>query len=97
MAVSSWCRPEQVVVSVEHAYPAVPAALGGLGLPEKLLQSHHGWDPGAARVGRILAAEHATSLEVAERQHRRGPAVVRAAVAVHVDRAAELGCIEENE
>lgn len=45
----------QVVVSVEHASHRVPKALGGLGLPENWLRSHHGWDPGAATVGRMLA------------------------------------------
>lgn len=45
----------QVVVSVEHASNSVPAVLDGLGLPRKWLDSHHGWDPGAATVGKMLA------------------------------------------
>jgi predicted N-formylglutamate amidohydrolase len=49
-------RPEQVVVSVEHASHAVPAGLGSLGLAAAYLKTHHGWDPGAANVARILAA-----------------------------------------
>lgn len=45
----------RVVVSVEHASLKVPRDLGNLGLPRAWLQSHHGWDPGAAAVGRLLA------------------------------------------
>lgn len=45
----------QVVVSVEHASNRVPAALDQLGLPQKWFDSHHGWDPGAATIGRMLA------------------------------------------
>lgn len=45
----------RVVVSVEHASPRVPKQLEDLGLPLALLRSHHGWDPGAAVVGRLLA------------------------------------------
>ena len=48
-------KPDQVVVSVEHASPRVPAGLDGLGLSARFLASHHGWDPGAAEVGRDLA------------------------------------------
>lgn len=45
----------RVVVSVEHASCKVPRRLGTLGLPPAWLESHHGWDPGAAIVGRRLA------------------------------------------
>ena len=48
-------HPAQLVVSVEHASHAVPAALGNLGLPRNWLESHHGWDPGAPIVGRMVA------------------------------------------
>ncbi|MCA8943111.1 MAG: N-formylglutamate amidohydrolase [Planctomycetes bacterium] len=49
-------RPRgQIVVTVEHATSRVPEALAGLGLPRTVLESHVGWDPGTASVGRILA------------------------------------------
>ena len=48
-------RPGQLVVTVEHAANRVPAELRNLGLPAKWLESHHGWDPGAAVVGRAVA------------------------------------------
>ncbi len=48
-------RREQLLVSVEHASRRVPAALRSLGLPPAFLATHHGWDPGALDVGRILA------------------------------------------
>ena len=43
------------VISVEHASNCVPKHLNQLGLPQKWFDSHHGWDPGAAIVGRMLA------------------------------------------
>ncbi len=43
------------VVSVEHASNRVPKRLRNLGLPAAWLETHHGWDPGAAVVGRLLA------------------------------------------
>lgn len=57
-------RPEQLVVSVEHASLRVPAALGDLDLPASFLDSHHAWDPGAAAVGRHLAREFAAPLHL---------------------------------
>jgi predicted N-formylglutamate amidohydrolase len=47
--------PAQLVVSVEHASPRVPAALQGLGLTNGFLDTHFSWDPGAAAVGRFVA------------------------------------------
>lgn len=44
-----------VVVSVEHASFRVPKPLDHLGLPPAWLQTHVGWDPGAAATGRLLA------------------------------------------
>lgn len=44
----------QLVISVEHASHAVPRSLGNLGLHATWLESHHGWDPGAAEVGRLI-------------------------------------------
>lgn len=47
--------PAQIVVTVEHASPRVPAALEQLGLPDSVMASHYAWDPGAATVGRAIA------------------------------------------
>lgn len=44
-----------VLVVCDHASRAVPAALGGLGLPEGELRRHIGWDPGAAEIAARLA------------------------------------------
>lgn len=55
---------EQLVVSVEHASHAVPKGLGDLGLSPSFLRTHHGWDPGAAAVGRRLAKAFAAPLHL---------------------------------
>ncbi len=47
----------EVLLVCEHAGWAVPAALGDLGIPRSVLDSHRGWDIGAAAVARRLA-EH---------------------------------------
>lgn len=57
--------PGQVVVSVEHASNRVPAALGNLGLPRRWFESHHGWDPGAAAVARMVARAFGAPLHLA--------------------------------
>jgi len=45
-----------LVLVCDHASNRVPASLNSLGLTEQELASHIGWDPGAARVARKLAA-----------------------------------------
>lgn len=45
-----------VLFVCDHASHAIPAALGGLGLDEAARLQHIGWDIGAARVTRRLAA-----------------------------------------
>jgi len=55
----SVCRPEgaaAVLLTCDHASNAVPASLGGLGLPQAELARHIGWDIGAGAVTRLLAA-----------------------------------------
>ena len=56
--------PEQIVVSVEHASRRVPACLDKLGLPQKWFDSHHGWDPGAGAVGRMLSRAFSAPLHL---------------------------------
>lgn len=53
-----------MVVTVEHASSAVPSRLRDLGLPRRSLESHHGWDPGAALVGKRFAGAFAAPLHV---------------------------------
>lgn len=48
-------RPEQVVVTCEHASNRIPRAYGGLGLPARVLQTHIAWDRGALEVARAVA------------------------------------------
>lgn len=52
--------PRPLVITVDHASNAVPAALGSLGLDSAQLTRHFAWDPGAAaiasRLGRLLGA-----------------------------------------
>jgi predicted N-formylglutamate amidohydrolase len=50
-----------VLVSVEHASNAVPADLD-LGVDPGVLETHVAWDPGAQRLGAILAADLAAPL-----------------------------------
>ncbi len=45
----------EVCLVCEHASPAIPAALGALGLSEEDRFSHAVWDPGAAELARRLA------------------------------------------
>ena len=51
-----------VVLTCEHASAAVPPELAGLGLPRAVLQSHRGWDKGAAPIAEALAAALAAPL-----------------------------------
>ncbi|MHC4895924.1 MAG: N-formylglutamate amidohydrolase [Planctomycetota bacterium] len=55
----------RAVVSVEHASFRVPKHLEHLGLPPAWLETHHGWDPGAALVGRLLARALVVPLHLA--------------------------------
>ncbi|MFY9239530.1 MAG: N-formylglutamate amidohydrolase [Roseovarius sp.] len=53
-----WVHPESknaILLLCEHAGQAIPARLGGLGLPEGALDRHIGWDIGAERLARALA------------------------------------------
>ncbi len=54
----------RLVVTVEHASNRVPAELHDLGLPQKWLESHHGWDPGAAIVGRAVSRAFSAPLHL---------------------------------
>ena len=45
-----------VIVTCDHASNRVPAALGDLGLPRADLDSHFGWDIGAAEMAAAAAA-----------------------------------------
>jgi len=45
-----------LVLLCDHASNRVPACLNNLGLSDKQLASHIGWDPGAALLARALAA-----------------------------------------
>jgi predicted N-formylglutamate amidohydrolase len=49
-------RPGPLALLCEHGGNAVPAPWDDLGLPRALLESHFGWDPGAAALTRALAA-----------------------------------------
>ncbi len=44
-----------VILICEHAGNLVPHSLNGLGLDQKVLESHAAWDPGAAPVARLMA------------------------------------------
>ncbi|QJF52328.1 N-formylglutamate amidohydrolase [Roseobacter ponti] len=46
-----------VLLLCEHAGQAIPAALAGLGLPKGAVDLHIGWDIGAERLARSLAAK----------------------------------------
>ncbi|MEM1160161.1 MAG: N-formylglutamate amidohydrolase [Pseudomonadota bacterium] len=48
--------PAEVVLVCEHAGRHIPCALDGLGISDQVLNSHRGWDIGAAAVARRLAA-----------------------------------------
>ena len=56
--------PGALVVSVEHATNYVPAELGTLGLEPAWLEGHHAWDPGAARIGRLIARHFGAPLHL---------------------------------
>jgi predicted N-formylglutamate amidohydrolase len=45
------------VLVCDHAFNRVPQRLGNLGLDAAQLASHIAWDPGAAEVARLLAAQ----------------------------------------
>jgi len=47
--------PAPVLLVCEHAGRAIPAALGDLGLPEGIIDTHIGWDIGAGRLARRVA------------------------------------------
>lgn len=53
-----WRSPARlgVVITCEHARPAVPRALGDLGLSRQVLRSHRSFDVGALPIARTLAA-----------------------------------------
>ncbi len=44
-----------MILTCDHASPAVPAALAGLGLSQEARLRHIGWDIGAGEVARLLA------------------------------------------
>ncbi|THH39089.1 N-formylglutamate amidohydrolase [Aliishimia ponticola] len=46
-----------VLVVCEHAANDIPSALGDLGLPAELRDSHIAWDPGALGVAKALAGQ----------------------------------------
>jgi predicted N-formylglutamate amidohydrolase len=48
-------RPEQVVVTCEHASNRIPRAYRGLGLGSRALEAHIAWDRGALPMARLLA------------------------------------------
>ncbi len=54
--------PWQIVLTCEHASAAVPAALGDLGLPARVLRSHRAFDQGALPIARTLARALRTPL-----------------------------------
>jgi predicted N-formylglutamate amidohydrolase len=72
-----------LVLSCEHASCAVPPGVD-LGVPEALLRSHVGWDPGALKIAALLAgrwgvplhAGRATRLFVDLNRSEANPAVV---------------------
>lgn len=54
-----WINPDSqspVLLLCEHAGQAIPAHLDGLGLAEGVIDLHVGWDIGAERLARALAA-----------------------------------------
>lgn len=44
-----------IVLLCEHAGNAIPKALGNLGIPAEIVESHRGWDIGAQSVARRVA------------------------------------------
>jgi len=55
-----WVDPfsqSPILLLCEHAGQAIPAQLNGLGLPSGAIDLHIGWDIGAERLGRSLAAK----------------------------------------
>ena len=52
----------QLLVTCEHASPAVPKELGDLGLPRAVLRSHRGFDPGALGIAEAIARTFAVPL-----------------------------------
>lgn len=48
--------PSPVILLCEHAGQAIPARLGRMGLSEDAMNSHAGWDIGAERLARLIAA-----------------------------------------
>lgn len=57
-------QPSPVLLLCDHAYHAVPASLGDLGIPRETIEGMHiGWDIGAAAVTQLLARRlNATAL-----------------------------------
>src|SRR5689334_7199820 len=47
--------PSRLVLVCDHASCRIPAALGTLGLPRPTIETHIGWDIGAAVVARHLS------------------------------------------
>jgi predicted N-formylglutamate amidohydrolase len=56
----------QLLVTCEHASPAVPKELGDLGLSRAVLRSHRGWDPGALGIAEAIARAFAVPLHVGQ-------------------------------
>ncbi len=52
----------QLLVTCEHASPAVPKELADLGLPRAVLRSHRSWDPGALGIAEAIARTFAVPL-----------------------------------
>ncbi len=52
----------QLLVTCEHASPAVPKELADLGLPRAVLLSHRGFDPGALGIAEAIARTFAVPL-----------------------------------
>lgn len=96
---ASW----QLVLSCEHASPAVPVELHTLGLPAGLLRSHRSYDQGALPIAEALAAAFAVPLVrgqwsrlVADlnRSHDHGRVVARAVDGQPVPGNARLSAAE---
>ena len=97
-AVAEVLRPEgraPLVLVCEHASPAIPAALGDLGLSAEDRLSHAAWDPGAADLARHLSEVFDAPLVLATVSRLvhdlNRPAGTPEAVPDHVERIAVPG------
>lgn len=53
-----WVRkdsPSPLLLVCEHAGNAIPESLGDLGVPDNIIESHRGWDIGAAALAKTLS------------------------------------------